>query len=125
MNDNTEYQLVKALKKGDLHAFDQLFIKYSKKLYYFAYSHLSSREEAEELVQEVFLKIWENRRGLKEDLSFNAYLFTVSLNAIRKHFRKELREKKYMNRFIENSEKNYNGTICNARAVRKRGVYLS
>ena len=40
-----------------LFAFDQLFAKYSKKLYYFAKGYLDSKEDAESLVQEVFLKI--------------------------------------------------------------------
>jgi len=58
-------------------------------LYRFAYGYLKSDAEAEELVQEVFTKIWEKRADLKEELSFKSYLFTISFNIIRKHFRKK------------------------------------
>ena len=53
----------------------------------FALGYLKSEDEAEELVQEVFTKIWEKRTTLKEDLSFKSFLFTISFNIIRKHFR--------------------------------------
>jgi len=106
----TDRQLVDSLKKGDLFAFDQLFSKYSKKLYYFANSYLDSKEDAEGLVQEVFLKIWEKRKELKEHLSFNAFLYTVAFNAIRKYFRKKTREKKYLEKYLENFDDTHNET---------------
>jgi len=49
--------------------------------------YLKSEVEAEELVQEVFTIIWEKRTGLKDDLSFKSFLFTIAFNIIRKHFR--------------------------------------
>ncbi len=109
--NHTDRQLVESLKKGDLFAYDQLFAKYSKKLYYFAKSYLDSKEDAEGLVQEVFLKIWEKRKELKEHLSFNAYLYTVTYNAIRKYFRKKTREKKYLDNYFENFNETHNETV--------------
>ena len=97
---NMDTQLVRALKKGDLNAFDQLFVKYNKKLYYFAKGYLGSAEDAEGLVQEVFIKIWEKREDLKEYLSFNSYIFTITYKAILKYFRSKSREKKYMDQFL-------------------------
>ncbi|MBA7591181.1 ECF RNA polymerase sigma factor SigW [subsurface metagenome] len=108
---NADYKLVKSLKKGDLFAFDQLFSKYSKKLYYFAKGYLGSKEDAEELVQEVFLMVWNKRIELKEHLSFNAFLYTVTYNAIRKYFRKKAREKKYLDKFLEDYDGKHNKTV--------------
>lgn len=93
-NGDAEY--VRALIKGDLNAFNQLFDKYNRKLFFFAKGYLQSAEDAEELVQEVFLKIWEGRSKLKDHLSFNAYLFTITYNAVLKHFRKAGRERKHL-----------------------------
>jgi len=107
---NTDQKLVESLKKGDLFAFDQLFAKYSKKLYYFTKNYLDSKEDAEGLVQEVFLKIWEKRKELKEHLSFNAYIYTITYNAIRKHFRKKTREKKYLYSYLKNFDETHNNT---------------
>jgi RNA polymerase sigma-70 factor (ECF subfamily) len=109
---NTDYKLVKSLKKGDLFAFDQLFSKYSKKLYYFAKGYLGSKEDAEGLVQEVFLLVWNKRKELKEHLSFNAFLYTVTYNAIRKYFRKKARAKKYLDNFLEDYDGKHNKTIA-------------
>ncbi len=50
---------------------------------------MKSEPETEELVQDVFLKVWEKRFELKENLSFKAYIFTIAFNIIRKHFVKK------------------------------------
>jgi len=109
---NADYKLVKSLKKGDLFAFDQLFLKYSKKLYYFAKGYLGSKEDAEGLVQEVFLLVWDKRKELKEHLSFNAFLYTVTYNAIRKYFRKKARAKKYLDKYLEDYDGTHNKMIA-------------
>ena len=82
-----EAQLVASLSKGNMLAFNALYKYYSNRLYRFALGYLKSEAEAEELVQEVFMKIWEKRSELKEDLSFKSFLFTISFNIIKKHFR--------------------------------------
>lgn len=87
-----DYLAVKDLKQGDAKAFDSLFNKYSQRLYNFSVKYLKSAEEAEEVVQEVFLYIWEKKDGLKPDQSFNAYIFTIAYNIIRKYFIKKSRE---------------------------------
>lgn len=87
--------LVKHVSKGNLVAFNSLYKIYSQRLYRFAYGYLKSEEEAEELVQEVFTLIWEKRKELREELSFKSYLFTISFNIIRKHFRTRAQLQKY------------------------------
>lgn len=109
---NADYKLVKSLKKGDLFAFDQLFSKYSKKLYYFAKGYLGSKEDAEGLVQEVFLLVWNKRKELKEHLSFNAFLYTVTYNVIRKYFRKKARAKRYLDKYLEDYDGKHNKTVA-------------
>ncbi|HEX2967467.1 MAG TPA: RNA polymerase sigma-70 factor [Bacteroidales bacterium] len=82
-----ESLLVRELSKGNILAFNTLFKEYSRRLYGFALGYLKSEEEAEELVQEVFTIIWEKRFDLKEELSFKSFLFTISFNIIKKHFK--------------------------------------
>lgn len=103
-NPQVDQKLVAALRNGDLLAFDQLFKKYSKKLLYFSKGYLHSLEDAEELVQEVFIVIWDKRKELKAHLSFNSFLYTITFNAIRKHFRQKVREKKHLDNYLENLE---------------------
>lgn len=95
--DESEAILVKALSRGSLLAFNTLFSEYSGKLYRFAHGYLKSEHESEELVQEVFTIIWEKRSEIKEELSFRSFLFTVSFNIIRKHFRRRKYLSKYLN----------------------------
>jgi RNA polymerase sigma-70 factor (family 1) len=82
-----ESLIVRNLSRGNILAFNSLYREYSGRLYRFAFGYLKSEAEAEELVQEVFTIIWEKRADLKEELSFKSFLFTISFNIIRKHFR--------------------------------------
>ena len=91
-----EQDLVKALSKGEIRAFNDLFQLYGNRIYRFAMGYLKSQPEAEELVQDVFLKVWERRSELKDNLSFKAYLFTIAYNLIRKHFIKKALIHKYL-----------------------------
>jgi len=95
-----EAQLVKNLSRGNLLAFNALFEAYSGRLYRFAFGYLKSVEECEELVQEVFTRIWENRKSIKSEYSFKSYLFTIAFNIIKKHFRREATIAEYFNRRV-------------------------
>ena len=92
--DDTE--LIDRLQKGDVDAFDSIYDKYSGKLYAFGLKYLRSTGEAEELVQSVFLKVWENYKSLKKELSFKSYLFTIAYNDICKLFRKRNYQQKFI-----------------------------
>jgi RNA polymerase sigma-70 factor (family 1) len=96
-----ESQRVAALKKGDALAFDELFGVYGKRLYHFSLGYLKSRQEAEEVVQDVFMKIWRNRSTLDPALSFNAYLFKIAYRQIIEKFRKISQAQKYLHDIAE------------------------
>lgn len=91
-----EQELVKKLQKGDIEAFDLIYKKYSGKIYAFAFRYLKSSEESEELVQSVFLKLWEDRNDLKSELSFKSFIFTITYNDICKSFRKRIYHQKFV-----------------------------
>jgi len=88
-------ELIRKLKKGDIDAFNRIFYAYSSKLYHFAYGYLKSKDDAEEMVQEIFSKIWEKRADIKEEYVFRSYLFSISFNYIKKHFRSKALINKY------------------------------
>ena len=87
---------IRRLQKGDVIAFDEVYREYNKKIYSFALSYLKNREDAEGVVQEVFLVLWRKRAELKNEYNIGSYLFKITYNAIRKHFRKASRERKYL-----------------------------
>jgi RNA polymerase sigma-70 factor (ECF subfamily) len=104
MNHSDDSELVKALRRGDVEAFDIIYSRYARKLYSFTYKYLRSADDAAELVQTVFIKLWENHGKLDGDLSFRSYLFTIAYNDICRVFR----SRKYAQVFInEELYKNY------------------
>lgn len=96
-NDYTEVEWIYALKDGNLWAFNELFDRYGKRLHRFAIAYLKSTENAEEIVQDVFLKIWNNRKDLSPDKSFESYLFTIAKNGILNTIRKSKSQQAYLN----------------------------
>ncbi|HOF54994.1 MAG TPA: RNA polymerase sigma-70 factor [Prolixibacteraceae bacterium] len=91
-----ETQWVRNLKKGDSLAFEELFHIYGKRLYHFSLGYLKSKPDAEEIVQEVFLRIWHLRASLDPGFSFNAYLFKIAYRLIMEKFRKLTLERRYL-----------------------------
>lgn len=87
---DSEIQLIKAFKKGDDKAFKSLFDRYHERLYSFLFSILKSREDTEEIVQETFLKIWENRESFQENYPFEPLLFRVAKNTSLNYNRKKV-----------------------------------
>jgi RNA polymerase sigma-70 factor (ECF subfamily) len=92
----SDSELVERLQKGDVEAFDLTYEKYSGKLYSFGLKYLRSTSEAEELVQSVYLKLWENYRNLRNETSFKSYLFTIAYNEICHIFRKRSSRQKFL-----------------------------
>lgn len=97
----SEKDCLLALKNDDIKAFDKLFSEYGKRLYHFAYGYLKSKEEAEGIVQEVFLKIWRNRKQVNPELSFKAYLFKIAYHQILEVFEQINRQKAYQHEIVE------------------------
>jgi RNA polymerase sigma-70 factor (family 1) len=84
----SENELIQQLIKGDAAAFTEVYEVYKDSVFAFAYSLTKSRETAEEVVQNVFLKLWEKREQLKIDHSFLAFVKKVTYNQVIDFFRK-------------------------------------
>ncbi len=105
--NNSELQLIRAFKKGDTEAFRVLFELHHKRLYSFLFRLLKSKEDAEEIVQDSFLKIWENRENYWEDYPFESLLFRIARNTSFNYSRKRVNRKVFedhLNFFTDVSE---------------------
>ena len=78
------------LQKGSYSDFNKLYDLYADRLYGFAYNLTHSSEMAEEIVQEVFLKIWQMREHLSPEYSFRSFLFTIAKNKFLNDLRNRL-----------------------------------
>lgn len=96
--DLQESRWVVELKNDSQTAFAELFNRYKKKLYYFALSYLNDNAEAEEVVQSVFVRLWESRSTLNETMSIKNFIYKSTVNACYN----SLKKKAIRNRYLEN-----------------------
>ncbi len=95
---HNEEKLLLQIAEGDDKAFAKLFYAYHHKLTAFVFGWTKSEMATEEIVQEVFLKIWTNRQALTTVKNFNNYLYILSrnytFNSLRKlaHDRQKFKE---------------------------------
>lgn len=89
-------ELLLLIQKDDKIAFYNLYERYSRRLYGFVYRFIKQESDTEEIVQEVFIKIWESRSKIDVYSSFESFLFTVAYNATISLFRKRVTENKYL-----------------------------
>jgi RNA polymerase sigma-70 factor (family 1) len=88
-----DHELVLKVAEGNEISFAALFSKYSHGLGAYIYGITKDKEIAEEIVLDVFLKIWMTREALAEIKNFKAYLFTLSRNAAISSLRKTIRNR--------------------------------
>jgi RNA polymerase sigma-70 factor (family 1) len=81
------------LKNGDATVFEGIYNQYRSRIYSYALKLCKSTVIAEEIVQEVFIKIWQKREQLNPELHFGAYLKKITLNHVLNHLKKVAREK--------------------------------
>lgn len=77
-----EQQYIHELNGGSYRAFDALYTLYARRLYAFALKMTKSQSDAREIVQDTFVRLWQNRENVLPEESFQAYLFTIARNAI-------------------------------------------
>lgn len=103
LDQNHILSLVKQVQAGDQAAFGTLYDEFAQRLYAFIRIKVSTSEEAEDILQEVFLKAWTGCRSLKlSNLNFSAWLYKVTANTINDYYRKKYREPKTVS--IEESQ---------------------
>jgi RNA polymerase sigma-70 factor, ECF subfamily len=87
-----EKDLILLLKENNLKAFDELYYRYHPKAKLFARSFIKDQDQCNEVLQEVFIRIWEKRNNIDEYQSFKAYLFQSVKNHILNIFRRNIYE---------------------------------
>ena len=87
IDNNTDEQLVDAIRKNDHDAFKKLYCRYFKPLIHFAWYRLYSMETARDLVQETFYRVWSKKRILDPQKSIKAYLYKTLTNLIINHIK--------------------------------------
>lgn len=100
-------ELIQKLKKGDEEAFSAMYKLYWEKVYNFSRLYLASSEDVAEIVQEVFIKLWETRHLIDEEQSFEGFLFIITRNQIFNYSRKRLNYSFLKMTVMQSIEKSY------------------
>ena len=87
-NDFEEKELLEKLRQNDKDAYLKLYSHYRGPIYHFITRFVKSPFYAEDILQDVFLKIWEIRSRINPELSFKAYLYRISRNLVYKFLKK-------------------------------------
>src|ERR1700691_5529698 len=86
---NDDFDLVHASKNGDVAAFEQLVKRYDRKLLRIAQSVTRNREDSQDVVQEAFLKAYQNLAAFREDSKFSTWLIRITVNQSLMKLRKQ------------------------------------
>ncbi|WP_302561819.1 RNA polymerase sigma factor [Phocaeicola coprocola] len=93
----SDEELFARIKQGDQYAFTLVYTRYNKLLYVLAFRYLMDKDKAEDVVQYVFLRLWEYRSALVVEVSLKNFLFTMAKNHVLNIIRNENKaiEKQY------------------------------
>src|SRR5213083_1662210 len=86
--DAPEHAIYRAAIQGDRDAFEMVIRSTSRNLFAIAYGILQSREEAEDVVQDTFVKAWRSRWRVRDPEKFPAWLATIARHKAHDIFRK-------------------------------------
>lgn len=98
---NTLSKWVNDLQSGDKTAFEQLYFHFESRIFQFALKLTGDREEAGEVVQEVFIRLWENRKLVDTNKNFDGYLFLITRNIVYNHARQRAYKLAYL-KYLDN-----------------------
>jgi len=89
LQPDADTQLIQYAQNGDAQAFGELYERYAPRVFRYLYAHLDNRLDAEDLTEEVFLRVWKSLRSYQEQgVPFLAFLFRVGRNALIDHYRR-------------------------------------
>lgn len=89
----SDEELIHRFQDGDIYAFDAIVNRYKDQLLNFAYRFLNNSEEAQDVVQETFLRIFRNKHAYREIAKFSTWVYTIAGNLAKTELRKRKRRK--------------------------------
>lgn len=110
-NEPDDSLLVQRIRDDHVDSFELLYHRYMRKLYYFSFNYLKIKEEAEEIVQTVFINLWEHRKSLDDSLSIKSYLYKSTTNAIYNQLKRNALRNKWVEQKLLKPEPASNETF--------------
>ena len=85
-----EKMLIEDIRNGSEKAFKILYSQWVSRLYQFVYQYLKSESATDDVVQEIFMRIWTNRESLNSEYLFKSYLFTIAYHCLLKELKRQI-----------------------------------
>lgn len=103
----TDEELISRFQKGDVQAFDVLVRRYKDQLLNYVYRFVNSRTDAEDLVQETFLRVYKNKHYYKEIAKFSTWVYTIAGNLAKTELRRRKRRRIFSVSNFVNEDRDY------------------
>jgi RNA polymerase sigma-70 factor (family 1) len=107
LENDLEQQLLSQLTQGDEPSFNALYRAYSRPLFLRVVNMIKSEDDAQEIIQELFIKLWENRDSINTIKSFQSYIFTIANNLVYNYFRKINHDQALIQKLLLNAADHY------------------
>lgn len=104
INSLPDNQLAKEIKESNKQAFETLYYRYYKLLFHYIVSRVQFSETTQEIIQDIFKRLWQNRRRIDTKKSIKAYLFRIANNLLIDSHRKQQVQNNYFDRLEETPE---------------------
>ena len=110
LSGKQDRELVELLMGGSQEAFGELYSRFKKQLIYLCKQYMRNEADAEDIVHDIFLKLWESRQFLNPELSFSGYLHTITENYVRDKLRHLDVHARFAKNMLVNTENSTNET---------------
>jgi RNA polymerase sigma-70 factor (family 1) len=95
-----DQDILEKIRSGDKNAFEIFYKQYYKRLYAVAFQYTKHHEQSEEIIHDIFLKIWNNASNLQIGHSLNSYLYRSVINTSINHINREKKKAEKQEKFI-------------------------
>ncbi|RMD98148.1 MAG: sigma-70 family RNA polymerase sigma factor [Calditrichaeota bacterium] len=89
----SDEELIERFQQGDINAFEQIVKRYKDQLLNFIYRFVGNQEQAEDILQETFLRVYRNRHAYRRVAKFSTWIYTIAGNLARTELRKRKRRR--------------------------------
>lgn len=103
---HNEIDILLRAKKGDLHAFERILFIYEKPIFNYILHLVKHREDAEDLTQKTFLKLYKSIKSVDTEKSFKSWVYKIATNTTYDWFRQKKRDLSYLTEDVNYFETN-------------------
>ena len=96
-NNNEDFYLIEKVKERNQDAFKVLMIKYQPRIYSALFGYVKSKEDAEDLTQQVFIRVWNKIDSFRGDSAFFTWIYRIAINLAKNHFASSASKKDKVN----------------------------